>query len=113
MRRSPPPPPSPADSPLLLRVHRHCNLAAMDAEAKGNALEKKLTEYCVHGHFKRSEGDARGLWGAWWLPTRVLLQQLGRRVVEEEVGAFEAALAEEREADFAAAEAASGDEDDV
>ena len=43
----------------------------MDAEAKGNALEKKLTEYCVHGHYKRSEGDARGLWGAWWLPTRV------------------------------------------
>ena len=110
MRRSPPPPPSPADSPLPLGVHRHCNLAAMDAEAKGNALEKKVTEYCVHGHYKRSESDARGLWGAWWLPTRVLVQQLGRGVVEEEVGAFETALAEERAADFAAAEAASDGE---
>ena len=110
---SPPPPLSPADSPLQLRVHRHCNLAAMDAEAKGNALEKKVTEYCVHGHFKRSEADARGLWGAWWLPTRVLVKQLGRQMVEEVVKAFEAALADEREADFAAADAPSGDEDTV
>ena len=96
-----------------MRVRRHCNLAAMDSEARGNVLEEKRTEYCIHGHFKRSESDARGLWGAWWLPTRVLVKQLGRQVVEEEVAAFEAALAEEREADFAAADAPSGDEDAV
>ena len=85
----------------------------MDGEARGNALEQKRTEYCIHGHFTRAEHDSRGLWGAWWAPTRVLVQQLGRGVVEEEVAAFEAALADEREAEFAAAEAPSGDEDTV
>ena len=105
--------PCPADSRLPSRVHRHCNLATMDSVARGNALEQKRTEYCIHGHFTRAEHDSRGLWGAWWAPTRVLVQQLGRELVEEKVKAFEAALAAEREGDFAAAEAASDGEDSV
>ena len=106
------PPPCSALS-LLLRVCRHCNVATMDDEARGNGLTEKVTEYCIHGHFKRSEGDARGLWGAWWLPTRVLVKQLGREVVEEAIKAFQAALVDDLNAVLQAAEADSDEDQDV
>ena len=97
----------PCQLTLPLRARRHCNLATMDPVARGNALDEKLKEYCIHGHYKRSESDVRGKWGAWWVPLRVLVRQLGSERVREAITAFEAELAEQRDADLAAAGAES------
>ena len=68
-------------------------------------------EYTVHGKFKRGNEDANGLHGAWWVPLRRLVKQIGTPVLQPLLEDFETKLAEARAAAVLAAADAS-DEDD-
>ena len=56
-------------------------------------MKGAVIEYCVHGHFFRSEADENGRYGAWWVPLRRLVRQLGKEEVKEKVAEFKAELA--------------------
>ena len=58
----------------------------MSGEHRGNVLKGAVIEYCVHGHFFRSKDDENGRYGAWWVPLRRLVRQLGKEEVKEKVG---------------------------
>ena len=47
---------------------RFANINAMGPVGRGNALESPALEYCIHGHFQRTEGDKNGTHGACWVP---------------------------------------------
>ena len=55
-------------------------------------MKGAVIEYCVHGHFYRSEDDEKGRYGAWWVPLRRLVRQLGKEEMEERVAEFKAEL---------------------
>ena len=40
----------------------------MGPVGRGNALESPTVEYCIHGHFTRTEADINGTHGACWVP---------------------------------------------
>ena len=44
----------------------------MGPVGRGNSLEEKVLEYCIHGLFKRTETDVNGTHGACWVPLRQL-----------------------------------------
>ena len=97
---------------------RYADLSAsgMGEIARGNKLAyppESAIEYAVHGKFKRARGneDANGLHGAWWVPLRRLVKQIGTPVLQPLLEDFETKLAEARAAAVLAAADAS-DEDD-
>ena len=40
----------------------------MGPVGRGNVLESPCLEYCIHGHFLRTEADRNGTHGACWVP---------------------------------------------
>ena len=40
----------------------------MGPVGRGNVLESPCLEYCIHGHFLRTETDRNGTHGACWVP---------------------------------------------
>ena len=44
----------------------------MGPVGRGNSLEEKVLEYCIHGLFQRTESDVNGTYGACWVPLRQL-----------------------------------------
>lgn len=85
-------------------VHRYCDISEMSGEHRGNNLQGAVIEYCVHGHFFCSETDEKGRYGAWWVPLRRLVKQLGKEEVKERVAEFKAELAKLESAEIARAE---------
>ena len=77
----------------LRRFGRYCDISEMSGEHRGNVLKGAVIEYCVHGHFFRSKDDENGRYGAWWVPLRRLVRQLGKEEVKERVAEFKAELA--------------------
>ena len=79
---------------LALRMcHRLNACGALAGTATLPKLKGAVIEYCVHGHFYRSEDDEKGRYGAWWVPLRRLVRQLGKEEMEERVAEFKAELA--------------------
>lgn len=84
----------------------------MDEVERANILPTPRSahiEYLIHGKFKRSDTDLKGVFGAWYVPLEELKESLGATHVQEKVEAFETALREVRVAAFATA--ADEDED--
>ena len=85
----------------------------MDGEARGNALphaRSRALEYAVNGRWRRSEGDANGVFGTWYVGVPELVETFGAAAVNEKLAAFAAAQAAAREqavADAIAAAAAA------
>ena len=42
-------------------------------------------EYLVHGEFAYKESDVNGTFGAWWVPLRKMIKELGKELVEQEL----------------------------
>ena len=81
----------------------------MDEESRGNVLAQPRSsalEFAVHGKWRRSESDANGLYGCWFVDVPELVQTFGARVVREKLAAYAAAQAAAREEAVAAAEEA-------
>ena len=89
---------------------RRCvDVARMGAVARGNVLTQPRAaslEYCVHGKWRRTEDDANGMHGAWYVDVPTLVETFGASVVTEKLAAYAAAQAAARAAAIAAAEAA-------
>ena len=62
----------------------------MGDEQRGNKLpaSELHSEYVVHGLFKRSPTDQNGKIGAYWVPLRKLLKDVGREAVQTDVDIF-------------------------
>ena len=58
-------------------ARRCANIYEMDETTRGNELQQKVLEYCVHGHAIRREDDTKGFDGAWWVPLRKLVRDIG------------------------------------
>ena len=54
-------------------------------------MSAPVVEYIVHGYFHGygTSTDTNSTHGAWWVPLRKLVKQLGKRYVEEKLQAFE------------------------
>ena len=67
----------------------------MGPVGRGNSLEEKETEYCIHGWFHLTEDDKNGRYGACWVPLRQLYSNddfasnLTCGAVDEQIDHFE------------------------
>ena len=61
----------------------------------------------IHGYFYWRESDTNGTFGAWWVPLRRIVKQLGKEYVEEKLQEFEQEM--ERMKTDAIARALEGD----
>ena len=52
-------------------------------------MEGAVIEYVVHGYFYWRESDTNGTYGAWWVPLRKMVRQLGKEYVEGQLQVFE------------------------
>ena len=67
-------------------MHRLVDLSIMEREDKQQPLtDGALMEYIVHGEFAYKESDVNGTFGAWWVPLRKMVKELGKEVVEEKL----------------------------
>ena len=86
--------PSSLDAECLARgVGRYANeTVTSDPELAGNMLMHNLsttTEYLVHGHYLRSQNDANGTFGAWYVDLHMLYRDLGKEKTDELLDLFE------------------------
>ena len=65
----------------------------MAREERRNILTKRCRELCVHGKFYNSQADKNGEHGAWWVPRRWLIEQVGQEAVATKLQEFATAAA--------------------
>ena len=70
----------------------------MSPEARGNKVKIQRLEYCVHGHFVRSDSDENGVYGAWWLSLRRMVDQVGEVEVDAALAKYDGRRGPLREA---------------
>ena len=67
-------------------MHRLVDLSIMESQDKQQPLtDGTLMEYIVHGEFAYKESDINGTFGAWWVPLRKMVKELGKEVVEQKL----------------------------
>ena len=72
-------------SPLFC-ARRLVDISEMRAEERSQPLtDGTIMEYLVHGKFAYKESDVNGTYGAWWVPLRRMITELGKEKVEEEL----------------------------
>jgi hypothetical protein len=69
----------------------------MSPEDRGNKLKKQRLEYCVHGHYLRSDTDENGVYGAWWLSLDRMVEQYGEVAVDAALGEYDRQRGQARE----------------
>ncbi len=65
-------------------------------------------EYLVHGKYKRTEDDNKGVYGAWYVPLKELILTFGAEQMESKLEEWETSLAEARVDAFEAIADGSG-----
>ena len=66
---------------------------------RGNLLphpRSRFLEYAVHGKWRRSQDDAKGVDGTWYIDVPALVTAFGAEVVEAKLAAYTAAQAAAR-----------------
>ena len=72
-------------SPLFC-ARRLVDISDMRAEDRSQPLRHgAILEYLVHGEFAYKESDVNGTFGAWWVPLRKMIKELGKELVEQEL----------------------------
>ena len=67
-------------------MHRLVDLSIMEREDKQQPLtDGALMEYIVHGEFAYKESDVNSTFGAWWVPLRKMVKELGKEEVEQKL----------------------------
>ena len=67
-------------------MHRLVDLSIMEREDKQQPLtDGALMEHIVHGEFAYKESDVNSTFGAWWVPLRKMVKELGKEVVEQKL----------------------------
>ena len=79
------------------------------AQPLGNDV---ILEYIVHGAFFWKESDVNVVYGAWWVPLRTMVKQLGAEYVTEKIDDFEMEMKKMRAVaiERAVEDGSSGDE---
>ena len=73
-----------------------------------------ILEYIVHGEFAWKESDINSTYGAWWVPLRRMVKELGKEVVEKELETMDNDIKHIRSIVIGdAGEASSSDEEEV
>ena len=57
----------------------------MQPEDRIQPITGSVIEYIVHGYFYWRETDTNGTHGAWWVPLRTMVNQLGQEYVEQKL----------------------------
>ena len=73
-------------SPRCFCARRLVDISEMRAEDRSQPLSNgAILEYLVHGEFAYKESDVNGTFGAWWVPLRKMIKELGKELVEQEL----------------------------
>ena len=107
-----------APASAILRLHsltifaarRLCDPAAMGPEDRSQPLQGAVIEYIVHGYFYWRETDTNGTHGAWWVPLRTMVNQLGQEYVEQKLEEFEMEMLRLKKDEIARAVAGESDD---
>ena len=73
-------------SPRCFCARRLVDISEMRAEDRRQPLEDgSILEFLVHGEFAYKDSDVNSTYGAWWVPLRRMVKELGKEVVEREL----------------------------
>ena len=73
-------------SPRCFCARRLVDISEMRAEDRRQPLENgAIMEFLVHGEFAYKDSDVNGTFGAWWVPLRRMVKELGKEVVEQKL----------------------------
>ena len=73
-------------SPRCFCARRLVDISEMRAEDRRQPLEAgSILEFLVHGEFAYKDSDVNGTFGAWWVPLRRMVKELGKEVVEQKL----------------------------
>ena len=73
-------------SPRCFCARRLVDISEMRAEDRRQPLEDgSILEFLVHGEFAYKDSDVNSTYGAWWVPLRRMVKELGKEVVEKEL----------------------------
>ena len=78
-------------------------------EQRSQPLPGSITEYIVHGEFAWQENDTNST-GAWWVPLRSMVEQVGKEEVEQKLDEFDEEVKRLRSLVIDAVENSSEDE---
>ena len=71
-------------------ARRLVDISEMRGEERSQPLEDgTILEYIVHGKFAFKETDINDTCGAWWMPLRRMVLEVGKEVVEEKLEDFD------------------------
>ena len=71
------------------RAGRQADISEMRMEQRSQPLPGSIIEYIVHGEFAWQENDTNST-GAWWVPLRSMVEQVGKEEVEQKLDEFDA-----------------------
>ena len=73
-------------SPRCFCARRLVDISEMRAEERRQPLEDgSILEFLVHGEFAYKDSEINSTFGAWWVPLRRMVKELGKEVVEKEL----------------------------
>ena len=102
-------------SPRCFCARRLVDISEMRAEERRQPLEDgSILEFLVHGEFAYKDSDINSTYGAWWVPLRRMVKELGKEVVERELETMDSDINQIRAIVINdAGEASSSDEEEV
>ena len=71
------------------RAGRRTDISEMRKEERSQPLPGSTIEYIVHGEFAWQESDQNSTYGAWWVPLRYMVQEVGKEEVEKKLDEFD------------------------
>ena len=72
------------------RAGRRADISEMRTEDRSQPLPGSIIEYIVHGEFAWQEDDTNSTYGAWWVPLRSMVEEVGKEEVEQKLDEFDA-----------------------
>ena len=102
-------------SPRCFCARRLVDISEMRAEDRRQPLENgAIMEFLAHGEFAYKDSDVNSTYGAWWVPLRRMVKELGKEVVERELETMDNDIKNIRSIVIGdAGEALSSDEEEV
>ena len=72
------------------RAGRRADISEMRTEDRSQPLPGSIIEYIVHGEFAWQDDDTNSTYGAWWVPLRSMVEEVGKEEVEQKLDEFDA-----------------------
>ena len=69
---------------------RRADISEMRTEERSQPLPGSIIEYIVHGEFAWQDDDTNSTYGAWWVPLRSMVEEVGKEEVEQKLDEFDA-----------------------